>query len=262
MTPNGPRDLNAVVRMEWRKLRTVRSTWWILALFAAGVLGYATLVGAGGPTQPDPDYDPTDNVLQGLLIGQLTLGILGALMLSTEFGSGSIRATFAAVPQRGRVLAAKAAVLAAVTLVAGEALAFAGAVTFGLAAPAGVPHPPLGQLAGLRAVLLTGAYPALIALIALGLAALIRHTAGAIAAIVGLTFVLPLVLLPLARHSAVIRLLPEAIAVNSLAAVKPVADQTIAVTDPLSAWAGFGMLCLYAAIALAVGGCALLRRDA
>jgi hypothetical protein len=49
---------------------------------------------------------------------------------------------------------------------------------------------------------------------------------------------------------------------TSLAAVKPVADQTIAVSDPLSAWAGFGMLCLYAAIALAVGGWALLRRDA
>ncbi len=262
MTMAEARNRSGAVRMEWRKLRTVRSTWWILALFAAGVLGYAALVGKGGPTQPDPGYDPTDNVLQGLLIGQLTLGILGALTLSGEFGSGSIRATFAAVPRRGRVLAAKAAVLAAVTLVAGEALAFAGAVTFGLAAPAGVPHPPLGQLAGLRAVLLTGAYPCLIALIALGLAALIRHTAGAIAAIVGLTFVLPLVLLPLARHSAIMRLLPEAIEVNSLAAVKPVADQAIAVTGPLSAWAGFAMLCLYAAVALAAGGWALLRRDA
>jgi ABC-type transport system involved in multi-copper enzyme maturation permease subunit len=248
--------------MEWRKLRTVRSTWWILALFAAGVLGYAALVGKGGPTQPDANYDPTNNVLQGLLLGQLTLGILGALTLTGEFGSGSIRATFAAVPQRGRVLAAKAAVLAAVTLVAGEALAFASAVTFGLAAPAGVPHPPLGTLDGLRAVLLTGAYPCLIALIALGLAALIRHTAGAIGAIVGLTFVLPLILLPLARHSAILRFLPEAIEVNSLAAVKPVADQSIAVTGPLSAWAGFAILCLYAAVALAVGGWALLRRDA
>jgi len=262
MTMAEERYPSGALRMEWRKLCTVRSTWWILALFAAGVLGYATLAGAGGPTQPDPNYDPTDNVLQGLLIGQLTIGILGALTLSSEFGSGSIRATFAAVPQRGRVLTAKATVLAAVTLVAGEVLAFAGAVTFGLAAPTGVPHPPLGQLAGLQAVLLTGAYPCLIALIALGLAALIRHTAGAIAAIVGLTFALPLVLLPLARHSAIIKLLPEAIEVNSLAAVKPVADQSIAVTDPLSAWAGFGMLCLYTAVALAAGGWALLRRDA
>jgi hypothetical protein len=58
VTTAGARDLSGVVRMEWRKLRTVRSTWWILALFAAGVLGYATLVGAGGPTQPDPTTIP------------------------------------------------------------------------------------------------------------------------------------------------------------------------------------------------------------
>jgi ABC-2 type transport system permease protein len=262
MTTARARDLSGAVRMEWRKLRTVRSTWIILLVFAAAMLGYAILVGAGGPTHPDPGYDPTDNVLQGLLLGQLTLGVLGVLTLSSEFSSGSIRATFAAVPHRGRVLAAKAAVLAAVALVAGEALAFAGAVTFGAAAPAGVPHPPLGQLGALRAVLLSGTYPCLIALIALGLAAVIRHTAGAISAIVGLTFVLPLVLLPLGKHVAVLKFLPENIEVSSLAAVKPVADATIAVAGPLSGWAGFGVLCLYAAVALAAGGWALARRDA
>jgi ABC-2 type transport system permease protein len=111
-------------------------------------------------------------------------------------------------------------------------------------------------------VLLSGAYPCLIAHIALGLAAVIRHTAGAIAAVVGVTFVLPLALMPLAKHSLVLRFLPQNIEVNSLAAVRPVADQPIAVTDPLSAWAGFAVLCLYAAVALAVGGWMLLRRDA
>ena len=265
MRVEGGRELGgvaAVAAMEWRKLRTVRSTWWILAVFAAGTLGYAALVGAGGPTHPDPGYDPTNNVEQGLLLGQLTLGVLGALMLSSEFSSGSIRATFAAVPRRARVLAAKAAVLAAVTLVAGEALAFAGAFAFGAAAPAGVPHPPLGQSAALRAVLLAGAYPSLIAIIALGLAAVLRHPAGAIAAIVGVTFALPLILMPLAKHSAILKFLPQDIELNSLAAIKPVADQALAVTDPLSAWAGFGVLCVYAAVALAAGGWALLRRDA
>jgi ABC-2 type transport system permease protein len=262
VTAAGARDLGGAVRMEWRKLRTVRSTWWILAAFAAGVLGYAILVGAGGPTHPDPGYDPTGNVLQGLLIGQVTLGVLGALTLSSEFGSGLIRATFAAEPSRGRVLAAKAAVLAVVTLVAGEVLSFAAAVAFGLAAPAGVPHPPLGQFAALRAVLLSGAYPCLIALIALGLAAVIRHTAGAISAIVGVTLVLPLVLLPLGNHVAVLKFLPQNIELNSLAAVKPVADAALAVGNPLPAWAGLAVLCLYAGVALAAGGWALARRDA
>jgi ABC-2 type transport system permease protein len=253
--------LLGVAAMEWRKLRTVRSTWWTLVVFAVGMLAYATRAGAGGPTHPDPGYDPTNNVLQGMLLGQLTLGILGALTLSSEFGSGSIRATFAAVPRRGRVLAAKTAVLAAVALVAGEAVAFAAVIAFGAAAPAGVPHPPLGQSAGLRAVLLFGAYPCLIALIALGLAAVIRHTAGTISVIVGVTFVLPLILQPLAKNSAVLEFLPQNIALNSLAAVKPVADQTFAIGNPLSAWAGFGMLCLYAAVALAAGGWTLVRRD-
>ena len=159
------------------------------------------------------------------------------------------------MPRRGRVLAAKAAVITGVTLASGEALAFAAFAAFPIAAPHGVPHASLGQPGVLRAVLLAGAYPCLIALIGLGLAGVIRHTAGAISAIVGVLFVLPLVLLPLGWHSAAIKFLPWMIAVNSLTAVKPVVNS-------LSAGAGFGMLCLYAAVALAAGGWALARRDA
>jgi ABC-2 type transport system permease protein len=255
MMPVGPHDLTGVVRMEWRKLRTVRSTWFILLVFAAGMVALAALVGANSPQHPDPSYDPTENLFAGLALGQLAIGILGVLALSTEFGNGSIRATFAAVPRRGSVLAAKAAVIAAVTLAAGEALAFAAFAAFQIAAPHGVPQPSLGQPEVLPAVLLAGAYPCLIGLIGLGLAAVIRHTAGAIAAIVGVVFLLPIVLLPLGEHAAVMRFLPEIIAENSLTAVKPVADS-------LTAGAGFGVLCLYAAVALTAGGWALARRDA
>jgi hypothetical protein len=248
-------NLSGVVRMEWRKLRTVRSTWWILLIFAAGLVGVAVLDADMGPAQPAPSYDPTQNAFGGLAVAQLVMGILGVLMLSSEFASGSIRATFAAVPRRGRVLAAKATVLAAVTLAVGEALAFAAFAAFQVAARHGVPHASLGQPGVLRAVLLAGAYPCLIGFIGLGLAAVIRHTAGAISAIVGVLFVLPLVLLPLGWHSAVMKFLPWMIAVNSLAAVKPVVNS-------LSAGTGLAMLCLYAAAALAAGGWVLLRRDA
>ena len=72
------------------------------------------------PAHPGPSYDPTEDVFAGLALGQLALGILGVLALSTEFTSGSIRATFAAVPRRGWVLAAKAAVITAVTLARGR----------------------------------------------------------------------------------------------------------------------------------------------
>jgi hypothetical protein len=248
-------NLSGVVRMEWRKLRTIRSTWWILLVFAAGLVGVAVMDADMGPAQPAPSYDPTQNAFGGLAVAQLVIGILGVLTLSSEFTSGSIRATFAAVPRRGRVLAAKATVLAAVTLAAGEALAFTAFAVFQVAARHGVPHASLGQPGVLRAVLLAGAYPCLIGFIGLGLAAVIRHTAGAISAIVGVLFVLPLVLLPLGWHSAVMKFLPWMIAVNSLAAVKPV-------TNSLSAGTGLAMLCLYAAAALAAGGWALLRRDA
>ncbi|MCW2895434.1 MAG: putative integral rane protein [Actinomycetia bacterium] len=251
----GAYGLRGVTRMEWRKLRSVRSTWWTLAVFAAGMVGLAILVGLKAPAHPGASFDPTEDGFAGLAVGQLALGTLGVLALSTEFTSGSIRATFAAVPRRGWVLAAKAAVLTAVTLGAGAVLAFASFIAGQAAVPHGDIHATLGQPGVLRAVLMAGAYPALIALIGLGLAALIRHTAGAISAVVGVVFVLPLILLPLGEHSAVMKFLPEIIAENSLTAVKPVADS-------LSAGAGLAMLCVYAAAALAVGGWALARRDA
>ena len=255
MTTAGAYGLRSVASMEWRKLRTVRSTYWILLIFVAGMVGVALMDGAAGPVHPAPSYDPTQSAFGGLAIGQLAIGILGILTVSSEFTTGSIRATFAAVPRRGLVLAAKAAVIAGVTLAAAEALAFAAFAAFPIAAPHGVPHASLGQPGVLRAVLLAGAYPGLIALIGVGLAAVIRHTVGAVSAIVAVLLVLPLVLLPLGWHNAAMKFLPWMIAVNSLTAVKPVEDS-------LSAGAGFGMLCLYAAVTLAAGGWALASRDA
>jgi hypothetical protein len=255
MTGAGTYGLRGAARMEWRKLRTVRSTYWILLIFIGGMTGISVADGATGPAQPAASYDPTQSALGGLAIAQIALGILGVLAFSSEFSTGSIRATLAAIPRRGRVLAAKALVIAGATLAIGEVLAFAAFAVFPVAAPHGVPHASLGQPGVLRAVLLVGAYPCMIALIGLGLAAVIRHTAGAISAIVAVLFVLPLVLLPLGMHNADLKFLPWIIGVNSLAAVKPVKDS-------LSAGAGFGLLCLYAAVALAAGGWALARRDA
>ena len=258
----GGYGFRSAATMEWLKLRSVRSTAWVLLVFAAGLIGLAILVMAHAhwATMSPADrasFDPTEESFAGLTIGQLAFGVLGALVITTEFSSGMIRATLAAVPRRPLLLAAKAAVLAAVTLVAGEVLAF-GAFAVGemvLRSPA--PHASLGQPGVLRAVLMAGAYPALIALIALGLGAVIRHTAGAISAVVGILFVLPLILLPMgiSIQNSVGQFMPMIIAENSLTAVKPQ-------SHTLSPGAGFGMLCLYAAIALAIGTWALARRDA
>jgi hypothetical protein len=253
--------LRTVTRMEWRKLLSIRSTGWTLAVFAAGMIGIAILIGTNAPVHfvaaaDRAAWDPTETGFAGLAIGQLVIGILGVLTISSEFSSGMIRATFAAVPRRPLVLAAKAAVLTVVTLAAGEILAFAAFAAAEASLPAVTPHASLSQPGVVRAVLLAGVYPCLIGLIGLGLGALIRHTAGAICAVVGVVFVLPLVLLPLgADNTQVERLLPEQIAENSLTAVKPV-------SGALSPGLGFAVLCLYAAAALAAGAWALARRDA
>jgi hypothetical protein len=255
-------DLRSAVRMEWLKLRSVRSTAWTGAVFAAGLIGLAILAlghlnWASLSAADRAAFDPVELGFAGLAIGQLAFGVLGALVITSEFSSGMIRATLAAVPRRPLLLAAKAAVLGAVTLAVGEVLAF-GAFAVGeavLRSPA--PHATLGQPGVLRAVLMAGAYPSLIALIALGLGAVIRHTAGAISAVVGILFVLPLILLPLSTsiQNSVGQFLPMLIAENSLTAVKPVAHS-------LAPGAGFAVLCGYAVIALAAGGWALARRDA
>jgi ABC-2 type transport system permease protein len=252
---------HTVARMEWQKLRTVRSTWYIVAVFAAAMIGLAILVlghenyaqmSAAGRAA----FDPTSSAFLGLVIGQLLLGALGVLAITTEFSSGMIRATFAAAPGRPLVLAAKAAVLGAVTLAAGEISAFAAFLAGQAMLKAPVPHATLGQPGVLRAVLMAGAYPALIALISLGIGAIVRHTAGAICALVGMVFALPLLFSAFGSsvQSTAQRFLPDTMR-NSLIAVRPVAHL-------LSPWLTFGLLCAYAMVALAAGAWVLARRDA
>jgi ABC-2 type transport system permease protein len=248
-----------VARMEWHKLRSVRSTWYIMAVFAASMVGLAVLVlshenYAQLPAAGRASFDPTHDCFIGLVLGQLLFGTLGVLVITTEFSSGMIRATFAAAPRRPLVLAAKAAVLGAVTLVAGEITAFAAFLAGQAVLQAPAPHATLGQPGVLRAVLVAGAYPALIALIGLGIGAVVRHTAGAICAVVGVLFVLPLLFITPSLQNAGQNFLPHPM-VNALTAVTPLPG-----TLPYGLI--FALLCAYAMVALAAGAWALTRRDA
>ena len=258
----GSYGFRTVARMEWQKLRTVRSTWYILAVFAAGMTGLAMLVlshenyaqmSAAGRVS----FDPTHDAFLGLLLGQLLVGVLGVLAITTEFSSGMSRATFAVAPRRSLVLAAKAAVLGAVTLAAGEISAFAAFFAGQAMLKAPAPQATLGQPGVLRAVLMAGAYPALIALISLGIGAIVRHTAGAICAVVGVLFVLPLLFAPLspAVQNVAQNFLPHPMAANTLTAVRPF-------PHTLPPWLTFGLLCGYAVAALTAGSWAVTRRDA
>jgi ABC-2 type transport system permease protein len=249
----------AVAGMEWRKLRTVRSTWYILVVFAASMIGLAMIAlsheGYARMSAADRAiFDPTHDSFIGLVLGQLLLGTLGVLMITSEFSSGMIRATFAAVPRRSLVLVAKATVLGTITLAAGEITAFTAFVAgqASLAAPA--PPATFAQPGVLRAVLTAGAYPAMIALIGLGIGAVIRHTAGSICTLVGVLFVLPLLFISPSLQNTAQNFLPHPM-VNALTAVKPL-------PGALPPWQLFGLLCAYAVTALAVGAWSLTRRDA
>jgi ABC-2 type transport system permease protein len=262
--PAGRQRLGGVMRMEWIRLRTLRSTWWSVAVVVVAMIGLAVWIQYYVPGQwahmsaaDRASFDPTENGYAGLAVAELAVAVLGILAASGEYGSGMIRSTLAAVPRRGRVLAAKAAVTGLVTLVLGEVLSFAAFLAGQAMLHSPAPHATLGQPGVLRAVLLGGLYLPLIALISLGIGLLVRRAAAGISIMVGLIFVVPIVLLALPVHvlNDVAQYLPPTIAENSLTAVKTVPLS-------LSPWAGLAMLVVYAAAALGAGGLLLARRDA
>jgi ABC-2 type transport system permease protein len=238
-------------RMEWIKLRSLRSTRWVLA---GGMVATVALGVVAGYNTRSVTGDPTSNVLAGVLVGQVVTGVLGVLAMTSEYSSGLVRVTFAAMPRRGLVLAAKTVVFGTVCLVAGEVTVVASFLGGMAALRSSVPHPSLSDPAVLRAVLMAGGYLALTGLAGLGIGAILRHGAAAVGVLVGGLFVLPLITGAASRATG--KFMPELIAGNSLAAVKPVAGFT------WSPWLELGIVALQVAALLAAGGWLLVHRDA
>jgi ABC-type transport system involved in multi-copper enzyme maturation permease subunit len=267
--PDAPRyHPSGALRSEWTKLRSVRSTTWTLVatiIITVGIGIIATSVEASrwahASTSTRLTFDPTNLSLAGLLFGQIAIGILGVLAVTAEYGTGTIRASLAAVPDRRLFLAAKAAVFALVAVVVGEIVSF-GAFFIGQVLLSGsAPHATLGQAGVLRAVAGGGLYMAVLGLIALGLGTIIRHSAGAISAFVGLILVVPLLAaaLPSSIGNAIGRFEPATIG-NAMTTVSTHLRSGSA--PSFSPWVGLAVLCGYAAIALGIGGWMLVRRDA
>ena len=255
--PAGRHGFRQAVRMEWIKLRSLRSTPWMLLATTVGMIaiGVAAMAATKAPSPADAaSFDPVNNVLAGVVLGQLVIGLMGVLAVTGEYASGSIMSTLAAVPGRPMMLAAKAAVVGVVSLVVGEIVTFVTFFAGTMAMADGVPRPSLGDPGVLRAVVLSGAYLAMVGLIGVGLGAAIRHSGAAIGALVGLFFVLPTVLAGL-TGTTVSKFMPTWIFSSSLGVSKEV-------SDVLTPWAGFAVLCLYVAAALGIGGWLLTRRDA
>jgi len=250
-----------VIRSEWIKLRSVRSSWLVLAAAVAGIAGvgllvcYATAVHwAASSAAARADFSPINQDLIGVNLAELAVGVLGVLAATGEYGSGMIRATFAAVPGRLPVLAAKAAVLAAVTF----AVCLAAVLVTFLAGQAllGTHGISLAHPAAARAVAGAALYLTVVAVIGVGLGFLTRSTAGGIATLTGVLLVLPVLMsaLPGRRSQAVERYLPS------------MAGRALFIQNAgramLSPWTGFAIFLLYAMIVLAAAALAVRRRDA
>ena len=252
-----------VLRSEWTKLRSLRSTRWSL-LAAVGLgIGLPCLFAAvtsshWGSMAPHEraNRHPLEIALAGVNIAQLAIGVLGVLVITGEYSTGMIRSTFCAVPKRLPALWAKAAVYAAVTFVLMLPVVFIGF----FASQAIISHiEPLKtslSAPGVTRTVIGGAlYLTVLGVFCLGLGAIVRNTAGGIATFAGIMFVIPplMNLLPTSWQDSISPYLPDA-------AGRYVFSLTTGGHD-LGHWAGFGLFCGYAAAAVAVAAVLLVRRD-
>jgi ABC-2 type transport system permease protein len=251
-----------VLRSELTKLRSLRSTVWSLLAAALLIVGLSVLVplvtvSHWPPRDPREaaGFDPTARSLAGMFLAQLAIGVLGVLLVTGEYATGSIRSTFAAVPTRLPVLWAKVAVFATATLVVTvPAVLVAFFVGQSILSGKNI-QASIGDPGVLRAVLGGALYLTVVGVLGIGLGSLLRSTAAGISALFGVLFVLPIIvrLLPSSVSDPVGKYLPSS-AGQAITAVVP------SPTD-LSPWVGFALFCGYAAVAVAVAAGVLARRD-
>ena len=250
------------LRAEWTKARAVPSTMWTLVVAAVLGIGLGALISAVAANNyaknpsSHPDWDPTSISNSGLGIAQLSIGVLGVLLMTSEYSTGSIATSLAAVPRRGRLLAAKAVVIMGLTFVAVEIIAFV-AFLIGQALISGhAPTASLGQPDVLRALVGAGLYAALLGMMGLAFGAIIRHAAGAIAVLVAMIYVLPGIsnALPTSIEHPVQEYWPTQAGGQI--------TQVMRTANTLPPWAGFGVFLLFVAVLSFVALTLLNRRDA
>jgi ABC-2 type transport system permease protein len=258
--------LREALHAEWTKLRTLPGTIWLLLAIAVLTVAVSTM-SVAAVTCPDAGCgrDPAKVSLTGIYLGQAAVAILAVLAVSGEYSTGMVRVTFAAMPRRLTVLGAKAALVSGLTLFSG-AVAVLGSVLIGrLVMPgrgftAAHGYPPLSLADGsvLRAASGSALYLALIALLSLGVAILVRDSATAIGIVLGLLYLSPIIAQAITDphwHNRLERYTP----MNAGLAVQ--ATRNLA-SQPIGPWEGLGVVAAWAAGALLIGGLVLRLRDA
>jgi ABC-2 type transport system permease protein len=248
---------------EWTKLRTLASTWWLLA----GAVALTVTVSAAtvAATAVAPGLDPAKLSLTGIQAGEAVVAILAVLVISNEYSTGMIRVTLTAMPRRQTVLAAKAALAGGLVLVAGAVAVLASVLAARLILPGRGFTPANGyQLLSpgngpdLRAACGSVLYLALIALLSLGVATAVRDSAVAIGTVLALLYLIPIVAAVVSnhhwqRHLEQISPMTAGLYIQATVGVRAL---------PLTPWQGLGVLALWAAGALFLGGLVLSFRDA
>jgi ABC-2 type transport system permease protein len=258
--------MRPALHAEWTKLRTVASPRWLLlgmiaatVVFSAGATSVVTCMSAGC------GGDMTKLSLIGVELGQALAAILAVLVISGEYSSGMIRTTLTAMPRRATVFAAKAITLTGVVAVAGTTAVLGSLLAgrlilprHGFTATRGYPALSLADGPTLRATAGSILYLALIALLSLGIAAIVRDSATSIGVILGLLYLLPII-------SQVIgnphwqRLLQQIAPMSAGLAIQATTNLH---SLPVSPWAGLGVTTGWAAAALVAGGLLIRKRDA
>ncbi len=257
-----------VVRSEWIKLRSLRSTFWTLISVVVLVVGFAALIGAAVPDAsvlrkqaPNADLSGivTTAATTGLTFAQLVVAVLGVLVISGEFSTGMIRSSFAAVPHRFPVLAAKAITLFLVSFVVGlVSFAASWAIAVPLLHGKGY-DADLFASATLWSILGAAVYLGLVAVFSLGLGTILKASAGGIAAAVGVLFVLPII------ANIIVGLVPDTkwladaqhyLVSNTGSGMAGLAN------GGLDAWQNVVTVLIWTAVSFAAGAVLLQRRDA
>ncbi len=260
--------LSDALRAEWTKLRTAPGTAWILTavcvltIAVGAATAAATRCGAGTRCA----IDPTKVSLTGIEVGQAVVAVLAVLVISGEYSTGMIRTTFTAMPRRWTVLAAKAVVLAGLTLAA-AVVAVAGSLAAGrlilagngLTAAHGFALVSLAHEPTVRAAVGSVLYLALVGLLSLGIATVVRDPAAATGAVLGLLYLAPIIALFLGGEPTWQRRFERYAPTN--------AGLTILNTTglrhlPIGPWGGLGVLAAWTGAALLISGLSLRLRDA
>jgi ABC-2 type transport system permease protein len=259
--------LPGAVHAEWTKLRTVSGPGWLLAATVAVTVATGAVAAAAARCQSGAacGVDPAKLSLTGIEVGQALVAILAVLAISSEYSTGMIALTLTATPHRTAVLAAKAAVLTTLVLAAGTVSVLGSVLAGRLILPShgftvarGFSSLSLGDGPVLRAAAGSVLYLALIALLSLGVAAVVRESGFAIGVVLGLLYLFPILAGAVTspsweRHLQQIAPMLAGLDIQATTGLHAL---------PLSPWAGLGVLAAWAAGALLAGGLVLGRRDA